>query len=144
MSRAVNASIESHDLKLAKNWLDRSDVAMDLNPQLMRERERYLTLTGSYEESAALGYKVLEKLPKDPEAPVYLGYDLVFLGKYKEGACDRREVHAGSAQGQRPSADRRVTRIGSWDSWMMQCRILPTHWNVIPLWPRDTWTAGTF
>jgi len=51
---------------------------------LMRERERYLTLTGSYEESAALGYKVLEKLPKDPEAPVYLGYDLVFLKRYKE------------------------------------------------------------
>ncbi len=85
VSRAVNASIESHDLKLAKNWLDRSDGTMDLNPQLMRERERYLTLTGSYAESAVLGYKVLEKLPRDPEAPVYLGYDLVFLGKYKEG-----------------------------------------------------------
>jgi len=25
VSRAVNASIDSHDLKLAKNWLDRSD-----------------------------------------------------------------------------------------------------------------------
>ena len=84
-SRAVNASIESHDLKLAKNWLDRTDQAMNVNPQLMRERERYLTLTGSYAESAALGYKVLEKLPNDPEAPVYLGYDLVFLGKYKQG-----------------------------------------------------------
>ena len=24
-------------------------------------------------------------MPKDPEAPVYLGYDLVFLGKFKEG-----------------------------------------------------------
>ena len=58
---------------------------MNTNPQLMRERERYLTLTGSYAESAALGYKVLEKLPTDPEAPVYLGYDLIFLGKYKEG-----------------------------------------------------------
>jgi tetratricopeptide (TPR) repeat protein len=85
ISRAVNASIESHDLKLAKNWLDRSNETMDLNPQLMRERERYLTLTGSYAESAALGYQVLEKLPKDPEAPVYLGYDLIFLGKHKEG-----------------------------------------------------------
>ena len=85
VSRAVNASIESHDLKLAKNWLDRSDQPMNTNPQLMRERERYLTLTGSYAESAALGYKVLEKLPTDPEAPVYLGYDLIFLGKYKEG-----------------------------------------------------------
>src|SRR5579863_787278 len=50
----------------------------------MRERERYLTLTGHYRESADLGYKVLEKLPQDAEAPVYLGYDLMFLGQYKE------------------------------------------------------------
>jgi tetratricopeptide (TPR) repeat protein len=85
LSRAVNASIESHDLKMAENWLARSNQTMDQNPQLMRERERFLTLTGKYAESAELGYKVLEKLPNDPEAPVYLGYDLVFLGKYKEG-----------------------------------------------------------
>ena len=27
---------------------------------------------------------MLLKLPNDPEAPVYLGYDLVFLGQYEE------------------------------------------------------------
>src|SRR5437667_435416 len=52
----------------------------------MRERERYLTLTGRYQESAELGYKVLEKLPRDPEAPVYLAYDLLFLNRYDDAA----------------------------------------------------------
>jgi tetratricopeptide (TPR) repeat protein len=50
----------------------------------MRERERYLTFTGNYQESAELGYKVIEKLPRDPEAPVYLAYDLLFLNRYDE------------------------------------------------------------
>ena len=53
-------------------------------PQVMRERERYLTRTGKYEESAKLGYQVLEKLPNDPEAPVYLAYDLLYLNRYDE------------------------------------------------------------
>src|SRR2546427_11284703 len=52
----------------------------------MRERERYLSLTGRYQESAELGYKVLEKLPRDPEAPVYLAYDLLFLNRYDDAA----------------------------------------------------------
>jgi tetratricopeptide (TPR) repeat protein len=84
VARGVNAAIEGHDLILAKTWLDRADERMNGDPQVMRERERYLTLTGKYRESADLGYKVLEKLPNDAEAPVYLGYDLVFLGQYKE------------------------------------------------------------
>ena len=84
VARGVNAALEGHDLVLAKTWLDRADARMDSDPQVMRERERYLTLTGRYRESAELGYKVLEKLPNDPEAPVYLGYDLVFLGQYKD------------------------------------------------------------
>jgi tetratricopeptide (TPR) repeat protein len=50
----------------------------------MREHERYLTMTGRYAESAELGYKVIQKLPRDPEAPVYLAYDLLFLNRYKE------------------------------------------------------------
>ena len=56
----------------------------------MREHERYLTFTGKYAESAELGYKVLEKLPRDPEAPVYLAYDLLFLGRYEEGTMSMR------------------------------------------------------
>ena len=84
VARGANAALEAHNLELAKQWLDRAEGAMNGDAQVMRERERYLTLTGHYRESANLGYKVLEKLPKDPEAPVYLGYDLVFLGQYKD------------------------------------------------------------
>ncbi len=84
VSRGTNAALEQHDLKLAKTWLDRADDRMNENAQVMRERERYLTLTGHYRESADLGEKVLKLLPRDPEAPVYLGYDYVFLKKYPE------------------------------------------------------------
>ena len=84
VARGTNAALESRDLELAKSWLDRAEGEMNRDAQVMRERERYLTLTGHYRESAELGYQVLEKLPKDPEAPIYLGYDLVFLGRYKE------------------------------------------------------------
>lgn len=87
-SGATNSALEAHQLPLAKKWLDRAEANATVNqfPQVMRERERYLTWTGHYEESAALGYKVLEKLPRDPEAPVYLAYDLLFLNKYDEAA----------------------------------------------------------
>jgi tetratricopeptide (TPR) repeat protein len=84
VARGANAALESHDLELAKSWLDRAEGEMNDDAQVMRERERYLTLTGHYRESADLGYRVLQKLPEDPEAPVYLGYDLVFLGQYEE------------------------------------------------------------
>ncbi|MGZ3397058.1 MAG: tetratricopeptide repeat protein, partial [Isosphaeraceae bacterium] len=84
VARGANAALEGHDLELAKSWLDRAEGEMNADVQVMRERERYLTLTGHYRESADLGYKVLEKLPRDPEAPVYLGYDLVFLGQYED------------------------------------------------------------
>jgi tetratricopeptide (TPR) repeat protein len=82
----INAGLEGHQLPIAKNWVDRAESNPKINnfPQVMRERERYLTWTGKYEESAALGYKVLEKLPRDPEAPVYLAYDLLFLNRYEE------------------------------------------------------------
>jgi tetratricopeptide (TPR) repeat protein len=86
ISGGVNSAIESHQLPIAKRWLERGNAnpAIAENPQVMREHERYLTLTGRYEESAQLGYKVLEKLPRDPEAPVYLAYDLLFLGRFDD------------------------------------------------------------
>ncbi|MGA3091347.1 MAG: tetratricopeptide repeat protein [Terriglobales bacterium] len=84
VARGSNAALEGHDLELAKRWLDLAEGEMKRDVQVMRERERYLTLTGHYGESAELGYQVLEKLPQDPEAPVYLGYDLVFLGQYEQ------------------------------------------------------------
>jgi tetratricopeptide (TPR) repeat protein len=82
----ANSALESQDLPLTKKWLDRADASPGMNdvPQVQRERERYLTRTGKYEESAKLGYQVLEKLPNDPEAPVYLAYDLLYLNRYDE------------------------------------------------------------
>ena len=84
IARGMNAAIEGHQLPVAKHWLDRANDNMRANPELMREHERYLTLTGKYEESAKLGYQVIEKLPRDAEAPVYLAYDLLFLNRHQE------------------------------------------------------------
>jgi tetratricopeptide (TPR) repeat protein len=81
---AINASLESHQFPVAESWLHRANARILQFPQVMREHERYLTMTGKYQESAELGYKVIEKLPRDPEAPVYLAYDLLFLNRYKE------------------------------------------------------------
>jgi tetratricopeptide (TPR) repeat protein len=78
---ATNAALESHNLELAKRWLDRARGKMNDSPQVNRERERYLTLKGDYAESEKLGYNVLEKLPNDREGVVYLAYDLYYLGR---------------------------------------------------------------
>ncbi len=80
----ANSALEAHNDALAKQWLDRAKGTMNNNPQVMRERERYLTLKGDYADAAAIGYKVIEKLPKDREGAVYLAYDLYFLGKYSD------------------------------------------------------------
>ena len=84
VARGMNAALEAHQMPLAKRWLDRTSEAERANPEVMREHERYLTLTGNYQESAILGYKVIEKLPRDPEAPVYLAYDLLFMNRYDD------------------------------------------------------------
>ena len=78
----ANASLESHKLQLAKTWLDRAHGAMLTNTNVMREHERYLTWTGNYAESAKLGWQVIQKMPRDREAPVYLAYDLLYMGDY--------------------------------------------------------------
>lgn len=83
-ARAMNAALEAHQIPTAKRWLDRTSEIDRANPELMREQERYLTITGNYQESAKLGYQVIEKLPRDPEAPVYLAYDLLFMNRYDE------------------------------------------------------------
>jgi tetratricopeptide (TPR) repeat protein len=88
IASAINSSLEGpeHQLPLAKQWVDLAAAAPAINdnPQVMRERERYLTFNKQYQESADLGYKVIEKLPHDPEAPVYLAYDLLFLERYDD------------------------------------------------------------
>ena len=88
VAAAINSALAApgHNLPVAKQWIARAaaDPAINNNPQVMRERERYLTFTQQYQEAAELGYKTIQLLPRDPEAPVYLAYDLLFLGRYDE------------------------------------------------------------
>lgn len=79
VSGAMNAALEGHHVNQAKQWLTRASAPLKQDPQVMREHERYLTITGNYAESADLGYQVVDKLPKDREAVDYLAYDLLFL-----------------------------------------------------------------
>lgn len=84
----INAALETpgHHLEVAKEWVDRAaaDATINQTPQVMRERQRYLTFTGDYQQAADLGYKVLEKLPNDSEAVDYLAYDLLFLNRFDD------------------------------------------------------------
>lgn len=84
VANAANAALENHQVALAGHWVDRAKGAMNDDPRVMRERERYLFHTGKYRESAQLGYKVLEKMPADRNASVYLGYDLYNMGRYDD------------------------------------------------------------
>jgi len=84
VSGAMNAALEAHQAERAREWLVRASEAEQQNPQVMREHERYLTMTGKYAESADLGYQVIQKLPKDREAVDYLAYDLLFLKRLDE------------------------------------------------------------
>jgi tetratricopeptide (TPR) repeat protein len=84
VSGAMNAALEAHNPAQAKEWLERASEAVRQDPQVMREHERYLTMTGNYAESADLGYQVIQKLQKDREAVDYLAYDLLFLNRLDE------------------------------------------------------------
>ncbi|MGO8794140.1 MAG: tetratricopeptide repeat protein, partial [Candidatus Sulfotelmatobacter sp.] len=81
VSGAMNAALEAHEPEQAKQWLARASEEVKQSPQVMREHERYLTITGNYAESAELGYQVIEKLPNDREGVDYLAYDLLFLNR---------------------------------------------------------------
>ena len=80
----MNAAIEAHNLPLAAEWLSRVHGEMDQDAQVLRETERYLSFRGKYQESAAVGEKAIQVLPKDRDVVVYLGYDLLHLEKYDE------------------------------------------------------------
>ena len=84
IANAANAAIENQQIKLARVWVDRASGKMNDDPRVMMERERILLHEGNYTESAKLGYKVLEQLPKDRNASVYLAYDLYDLGRYDD------------------------------------------------------------
>ena len=80
----ANAAIEAHDLKLAQQWLSRAQGTMLDDPRVMKERQRLLFFEGRYLESAQLGSRVIQQLPRDRDATVYLAYDLYNLGRYDD------------------------------------------------------------
>ena len=80
----MNAAIEAHKMDLAGVWASRATPAMQDEPQVLREEERYLSFKGDYRQSAAIGEKVLPLLPKDRDVVVYLGYDLLNLQRYDD------------------------------------------------------------
>ncbi|MGH9494772.1 MAG: tetratricopeptide repeat protein, partial [Candidatus Sulfotelmatobacter sp.] len=84
VSGAINAALEAHHLPVARQWISHASEAERQNPQVMRENERYLTITGDYAASADLGYKVIKELPNDREGVDYLAYDLLFLNRLDE------------------------------------------------------------
>ncbi len=84
VSGAMNTALEAHHPEQAEKWMARASKEVRQDPQVMREQERYLTMTGNYLASADLGYQVIEKLPKDREAVDYLAYDLLFLKRLDE------------------------------------------------------------
>ena len=78
----MNAAIEAHDLQMAQMWLTRAIPGMRQDPLLLREKERYLRLTGNYRESAEVGEEAIKLLPRDRDVVVYLGYDYLHLDNY--------------------------------------------------------------
>ena len=77
----INAGIEAHNLPLAGQWLSRITESMKDEPKVLRETERYLRLSGKYQESEDVAQKAIKALPDDREVVVYLGYDLLLLRK---------------------------------------------------------------
>jgi tetratricopeptide (TPR) repeat protein len=84
LAGGMNAAIEAHNLSLAGTWLSRVTSGMEHEPQILREKERYLSFKGEYQESAEVGLEAIKILPRDRDVVVYLGYDLLHLEKYDE------------------------------------------------------------
>jgi tetratricopeptide (TPR) repeat protein len=84
MAGGMNAAIEAHKLNLAGTWLARVSGEMEQDPQILREKERYLSFMGDYQASADVAAQAIKVLPHDRDVVVYLGYDLLHLEKYDE------------------------------------------------------------
>ena len=80
----MNAAIEAHNIPLAGQWAGRVTPAMEPEPQVLRERERYLSFKGDYQQSAAIAQQAIAALPRDRDVVVYLGYDLLHLERYDD------------------------------------------------------------
>jgi tetratricopeptide (TPR) repeat protein len=84
IANAANAAIEARQLPIAGRWLALATGPMADEPHVLVEKERYLFHTGKYQESAAVGERALEKLPKDRNASVYLAYSYYNLGRFDD------------------------------------------------------------
>jgi tetratricopeptide (TPR) repeat protein len=80
----MNAAIEAHTLDLAGVWSSRITNEMQQEPQVLREKERYLSFKGEYQQSAEVGEEAIKVLPNDRDVVVYLGYDLLNLQRYDD------------------------------------------------------------
>jgi tetratricopeptide (TPR) repeat protein len=80
----MNAAVESHDLNLGATWLSRTTSDMLEEPQVLREKERYLNFKGDYQQSAEVAQQAIKVLPQDRDVVVYFGYDLLYLNRYDE------------------------------------------------------------
>jgi tetratricopeptide (TPR) repeat protein len=80
----MNAAIEAHNMDLAELWLNRTTNEMLREPQVLREQERYFAFRGDYHRSLEIGQEAIKVLPEDRDVVVYLGYDLLNLGRYDE------------------------------------------------------------
>ena len=78
----MNAAIEAHNLDLAGAWLSRVTSGTEQEPQILREKERYLSFKGDYRASEVVGLEAIKSLPRDRDVVVYLGYDLLHLNDY--------------------------------------------------------------
>jgi len=80
----MNAAIEAHDMKTASTWSSRTTSDMLDEPQVLREKERYLSFKGDYAESAEVARQAIKALPSDRDVIVYLGYDLLHMEKWED------------------------------------------------------------
>lgn len=80
----MNAAVEARDKQLASKWLERATVEMSGEPTFLREEERCLSFSGDFEKSEKIGEQALKVLPHDRDVVVYLGYDLLHLGKWND------------------------------------------------------------
>jgi len=84
MAGGMNAAIEAQNLNLAGTWLSRVKSGMEQEPQILREKERYLSFRGDYRESAVVGREAIKVLSHDRDVVVYLAYDLLHLEQYDQ------------------------------------------------------------
>ncbi len=143
IANAANAAIEAQQIKLAGEWVNRAKGKMNDDPRVMRERERYLFHEGNYAESAKLGYKVLQQLPKDRNASVYLAYDLYNLGRYDDALAVSDKYDSSPAEGAELPAARRPRSQALAAAGRGRGRLHARHSSAIRRWWKPMSIAAT-